>query len=43
MSLASESASASSLNGTATSTGPKISSCAMRMALVTPVNSVGAT
>ncbi len=43
MSLARASASSSVWNGMALSTGPKISSWAMRMPLATPVNRVGAT
>src|SRR5215831_11889094 len=43
VSLAIRTASSSSLNGITDSTGPKISSRAMLMSLVTSVNSVGAT
>jgi len=41
--LASETASDSSSNGITVSTGPKISSRAMRMSLVAPVNIIGFT
>jgi hypothetical protein len=41
MSLALRTASASSSNGIRQATGPKISSCAMRMRLSTSANTVG--